>query len=69
MRQGVGSESDQAGRAGRRFPDEHAQLDYALSWGVNLVDAAGMYPLPHKPQTQGRIELYIGAWLARMKRH
>src|SRR5690606_22152829 len=40
--------------------EAHEQLDYALSRGVNLVDAAEMYPVPPKPETQGRTETYIG---------
>jgi aryl-alcohol dehydrogenase-like predicted oxidoreductase len=44
--------------------DAHAQLDYALERGVNLVDAAEMYPVPPRPETQGRTEAYIGTWLA-----
>ncbi|MCH4273303.1 NADP(H)-dependent aldo-keto reductase [Kerstersia gyiorum] len=45
--------------------DAHEQLDYALSQGVNLIDAAEMYPVPPKPETQGRTEAYIGSWLKR----
>ena len=44
--------------------DAHAQLDYAIGQGVTLVDAAEMYPVPPKPETQGRTEQYIGTWLA-----
>src|SRR5690606_29605767 len=46
----------------------HQQLDYALERGVNLIDAAEMYPVPPKPETQGRTETYIGTWLARTGR-
>lgn len=48
--------------------DAHKQIDYALSRGVNLVDAAEMYPVPPKAETQGRTETYIGTWLARTGR-
>lgn len=48
--------------------EAHEQLDYALSRGVNLVDTAEMYPVPPRPETQGRTETYIGTWLARTKR-
>ena len=41
----------------------HAQLDYATSQGVNFIDAAEMYPVPPKPETQGRTEQYLGTWL------
>ncbi|MBS0893540.1 NADP(H)-dependent aldo-keto reductase [Tatumella sp. JGM130] len=43
--------------------DAHAQLDYALSQGINLVDTAEMYPVPPRPETQGLTESYIGSWL------
>ena len=44
--------------------DAHEQIDYAIGQGVTLVDAAEMYPVPPKPETQGRTEQYIGTWLA-----
>ncbi|WP_445363274.1 NADP(H)-dependent aldo-keto reductase [Microbulbifer sp. ANSA003] len=40
------------------------QLDYAISQGVNFIDCAEMYPVPPRPETQGRTEEYIGNWLA-----
>ncbi|MBE0471107.1 MAG: NADP(H)-dependent aldo-keto reductase [Methyloprofundus sp.] len=43
--------------------DAHAQLDLAVDYGINLIDAAEMYPVPPKPETQGLTEQYIGAWL------
>ena len=43
--------------------DAAAQLDLALERGVNFIDAAEMYPVPPRPETQGRTEEYIGAWL------
>lgn len=46
----------------------HEQLDFALAHGVNLVDTAEMYPVPPKPETQGRTESYIGSWLAKTGR-
>jgi len=42
--------------------DAHAQLDYALERGVNFIDAAEMYPVPPKAETQGRTDAYIGSW-------
>lgn len=48
--------------------DAHAQLDYALSRGINLVDVAEMYPVPPRAETQGRTEEYIGTWLAKTGR-
>ncbi len=43
--------------------DAHAQLDYAISQGVNLIDVAEMYPVPPRPETQGLTETYVGNWL------
>ena len=43
--------------------EAHEQLDYALSQGVNLVDAAEMYPIPPRAETFGRTEQHIGTWL------
>lgn len=40
------------------------QLDYALEQGVNFIDAAEMYPVPPKAETQGETERILGAWLA-----
>lgn len=48
--------------------EAHAQLDFALAHGVNLIDAAEMYPVPPKPETQGLTETYIGTWIAKRKR-
>lgn len=41
----------------------HAQLDYAFGRGVNFVDAAEIYPIPPRAETQGRTEEIIGSWL------
>ncbi|TYR72277.1 NADP(H)-dependent aldo-keto reductase [Enterobacter hormaechei] len=43
----------------------HAQLDYAVSQGINLIDVAEMYPVPPRPETQGLTETYVGNWLAK----
>ena len=43
----------------------HEQLDLAVAAGVNLIDTAEMYPVPPRPETQGRTETYIGNWLRR----
>jgi aryl-alcohol dehydrogenase-like predicted oxidoreductase len=40
-----------------------AQLDCALEQGVTLIDAAEMYPVPPRAETQGLTETYIGRWL------
>ena len=43
--------------------DGHAQMDLALARGVNFMDTAELYPIPPKPETQGRTETYIGNWM------
>ena len=45
----------------------HAQMDHALDCGINIFDAAEIYPIPPKPETQGRTESIIGTWLASRK--
>lgn len=42
--------------------EAHAQMDYALAAGINFFDAAELYPVPPKAETQGRTEQYIGTW-------
>src|SRR6476661_3022258 len=44
--------------------DGYAQMDYALDRGITMFDAAEIYPVPPKPETQGRTEAIIGTWLA-----
>ena len=44
--------------------DGHAQMDYAFERGINIFDAAEIYPVPPKPETQGRTEAIIGTWFA-----
>ena len=41
----------------------HEQLDYATNHAINFIDAAEMYPVPPRAETQGRTEQYIGTWL------
>jgi aryl-alcohol dehydrogenase-like predicted oxidoreductase len=48
--------------------EAHAQLDFALDAGINLIDTAEMYPVPPRPETQGRTEQYIGTWLSKTGR-
>lgn len=45
--------------------EAHAQIDYALDHDINFIDAAEMYPVPPKAETQGRTEEYIGTWFAK----
>jgi aryl-alcohol dehydrogenase-like predicted oxidoreductase len=44
------------------------QLDYAFAQGINFIDMAEMYPVPGKPETQGRTEEYVGEWLRKQPR-
>ena len=48
--------------------EAHQQLDYAVSRGINFIDAAEMYPVPPKAETQGRTESYLGTWLRKRQR-
>lgn len=41
----------------------HEQLDYATNHAINFIDAAELYPVPPRAETQGRTEQYIGTWL------
>lgn len=48
--------------------EAHAQMDYAVAQGINFFDAAEMYPVPPRAETQGRTEQYIGSWLRKTGR-
>jgi aryl-alcohol dehydrogenase-like predicted oxidoreductase len=48
--------------------DAHAQLDLAISHGVNFIDTAEMYPVAPRADTVHRTETYIGTWLNRQQR-
>ncbi|HLP99063.1 MAG TPA: NADP(H)-dependent aldo-keto reductase [Sideroxyarcus sp.] len=48
--------------------DAHAQLDYAVSHGVNFIDTAEMYPVAPRAETVHRTESYIGSWLKQQPR-
>lgn len=48
--------------------EAHQQLAYAVSRGVNFIDAAEMYPVPAKSETQGRTETFLGTWLKQQQR-
>lgn len=47
--------------------DGHAQLDYAFERGVTFVDAAEIYSIPPRRETQGSTERVIGSWIAARK--
>lgn len=38
------------------------QMDYALGQGVNFLDTAELYPVPHNPKTYRDTERIIGNW-------
>jgi aryl-alcohol dehydrogenase-like predicted oxidoreductase len=48
--------------------EAHAQLDYAVSRGVNFIDTAEMYPVPPRGETVHSTERYIGTWLKHQQR-
>ena len=48
--------------------DAHAQLDYAISRGVNFIDTAEMYPVAPRAETVHRTETHIGTWLKHQPR-
>lgn len=48
--------------------DAFGQLDRAIGAGVNFIDAAEMYPVPPRAETQGLTERYLGNWLTRRGR-
>jgi aryl-alcohol dehydrogenase-like predicted oxidoreductase len=48
--------------------EAHAQLDYAMSRGINFIDTAEMYPVPPRAETCTRTETIIGSWLKRQPR-
>ncbi len=48
--------------------EAHEQLSYAVAQGINFIDAAEMYPVPPKPETQGLTESYVGTWLKKQDR-
>ncbi len=41
------------------------QMDYAIDRSINFFDAAEMYPVPPKAETQGETERIIGNWFKR----
>lgn len=45
--------------------DAHAQMDMAISEGVNFWDTAEMYPSPPDKDKQGNTERFIGSWFAK----
>jgi len=47
--------------------EAHEQLDYAVGEGINFIDAAELYPVPPRKETQGRTEKYLGSWLKKHK--
>ena len=48
--------------------EAHQQIDAAIDAGINFIDTAEMYPVPPRPETQGRTEQYLGTWLKKSGR-
>jgi len=48
--------------------EAYAQMDAALSAGINFIDTAELYPVPPKAETYTLTEQYIGNWLKRRGR-
>lgn len=48
--------------------DAHAQMDLAISEGVNFWDTAEMYPSPPDKDKQGDTERCMGSWFAKTGR-
>ncbi len=48
--------------------EAHAQLDFAVSNGINFIDTAEMYPVPPRGETVHHTESYIGTWLKHQPR-
>jgi len=51
-----GTQNDQA--------DANAQIELALSAGINFIDTAEMYAVPPSAETYGATETIIGNWIA-----
>ncbi|MEH6452672.1 MAG: aldo/keto reductase [Psychromonas sp.] len=47
--------------------EANAQIEYALSQGINFIDTAEMYAVPPSPDTYGKTETIIGNWLSENK--
>jgi aryl-alcohol dehydrogenase-like predicted oxidoreductase len=45
--------------------DGHAQMDHAITQGINFFDTAEMYAVPPDASTYGKTEEIIGSWFAR----
>lgn len=43
--------------------DAFDQLNLAMESGINFIDAAEMYPVPPRAETQGLTERFLGNWL------
>lgn len=48
--------------------DAHAQMDYALTRGINFFDTAELYSVPTEPRLFGRTEEIIGTWFGKRKK-
>ncbi len=43
-------------------------LNQAAENGVNFFDTAEMYPVPQRPETQGKSEEILGSWMRTKRR-
>ncbi|WP_019918705.1 aldo/keto reductase [Methyloversatilis discipulorum] len=46
----------------------HALMDEAFEAGIDLLDAAEMYPVPARAETSGATERIVGSWLTKKPR-
>src|SRR4029077_13227328 len=47
----------------RDQPEAFAIMDMAAELGIDFIDVADVYPVPPSPETWGRTEEIVGAWL------
>lgn len=43
--------------------ESHDMPSYSFGQGINILDAAEIYPIQPKKKTQGRTDLYVGRWM------
>ncbi len=48
--------------------ESHDIMDYAYANGINFFDAAEIYAVPIRKETQGLTEKYVGTWLKNQNR-
>ena len=50
------------------YPEACQLLSLGSEGGINTFDSAEMYPVPQRPETQGRSEEFLGSWLKPRRR-